>query len=55
MTPPLTPPSALLSDADIAAHAAGSYVRRPARVSRESVILPVAPAARRRLIALRRL
>ncbi|WP_145503173.1 hypothetical protein [Streptomyces sp. CFMR 7] len=32
MTPPLTPPSALLSEADIAAHAAGSYVRRPARV-----------------------
>lgn len=42
-----------LSPADVAAHEAGSYVRRPARVSQESPIPPVDPAARRRFIAQR--
>ncbi|MGC5534262.1 hypothetical protein [Streptomyces sp. SR-10] len=46
---------ATMTPADIAAHEAGSYVRRTATVSRESVTLPADPAARRRLIAQRRL
>lgn len=50
MTPPITPPSAPLSEADAAAHAAGSYVRRPAVVSQESPIPPSDPAARRRFV-----
>ncbi|WP_329308369.1 hypothetical protein [Streptomyces microflavus] len=32
MTPPITPPAAPMSAADREAHAAGSYVRRPAQV-----------------------
>lgn len=55
MTPPITPPAAPTSAADEAAHAAGSYVRRTATVSQETVTLPADPAARRRLIAQRRL
>ncbi|MFE7535225.1 hypothetical protein ACFU67_13245 [Streptomyces rhizosphaericola] len=39
-----------LSPADIAAHEAGSYVRRPARVSQESPPPPTDPAARRRFV-----
>ncbi|MBT3077605.1 MULTISPECIES: hypothetical protein [Streptomyces] len=39
-----------LSPADVAAHAAGSYVSRPARVSQESPIPPSDPAARRRFV-----
>ncbi|MEV5854679.1 hypothetical protein [Streptomyces anulatus] len=42
-----------LSPADVAAHEAGSYVRRPAQVSQDSPIPPAAPAARRRFIAQR--
>lgn len=55
MTPPITPPAAPMSAADREAHEAGSYVHRTATVSQETVTLPAAPAARRRLIALRRL
>lgn len=43
------------SPADIAAHEAASYVRRTVTPTRESVTLPAATPARRRLIALRRL
>ncbi|MET9051211.1 hypothetical protein ABZW50_08665 [Streptomyces bacillaris] len=39
-----------LSPADVAAHEAGSYVRRPAVVSQESPIPPSDPAARRRFV-----
>ncbi|MFI5739148.1 hypothetical protein ACIA9I_12335 [Streptomyces anulatus] len=46
---------ATMTPADIAAHEAGSYVRRPVTPCRESVTLPADPAARRRLIAQRRL
>lgn len=42
-----------LSLADIAAHEAGSHVRRPAKVSQDSPTPPSAPAARRRFIAQR--
>ncbi len=42
-----------MSSADIAAHAAGSYVRRPARVSQDAPTLPTDPAARRRFLAQR--
>ncbi|MFH8867132.1 hypothetical protein [Streptomyces griseus] len=55
MTPPITPPSAPLSNADREAHEAGSYVRRPVTPTRESVTLPAESPVRRRLIALRRL
>lgn len=55
MTPPITPPSAPMSAADREAHAAGSYVRRIATVSQESVTLSADTPVRRRLIALRRL
>ncbi|MEU7736851.1 hypothetical protein AB0B51_27745 [Streptomyces griseus] len=55
MTPPITPPSAPLSPTDIAAHEAGSYVRRTVTPTRESVTLPAESPARRRLISLRRL
>ncbi|MFC9987839.1 hypothetical protein ACFXKV_04760 [Streptomyces globisporus] len=44
-----------LSPADVAAHEAGSYVRRTVTPTRESITLPADPAARRRLIAQRRL
>lgn len=53
MTPPITPPAAPMSAADREAHAAGSYVRRPAVVSQESPKPPADPAARRRFIAQR--
>ncbi|MFI7890915.1 hypothetical protein ACIFUY_06580 [Streptomyces sp. CACIS-1.16CA] len=39
-----------LSPADVAAHEAGSYVRRPAQVSQESPTPPTDPAARRRFV-----
>lgn len=55
MTPPITPPAAPMSAADREAHAAGSYVRRTVTPTAESVTLPAATPARRRLIALRRL
>ncbi|MFI2081472.1 hypothetical protein ACH43Y_14130 [Streptomyces rubiginosohelvolus] len=42
-----------LSPADIAAHEAGSYVRRPAHVAQDSPTPPADPAARRRFIAQR--
>lgn len=43
-----------LSPADLAAHRAASYVRRPAVVEQPTLPpLPTAPAARRRAIALR--
>ena len=43
-----------LSPADVAAHRAASYVRRPAVVEQPVLPpLPVQPAARRRAIALR--
>ncbi|WP_432008700.1 hypothetical protein [Streptomyces bacillaris] len=41
MTPPISPPSAPLSDADREAHAAGSYVRRPARVDMSNLNGPL--------------
>ncbi|MFE3429851.1 hypothetical protein [Streptomyces sp. NPDC059171] len=44
---------ATMTPADIAAHEASSYVRRPARVPQESPTPPSAPAARRRFIAQR--
>ncbi|MFJ9985331.1 hypothetical protein ACIQUD_15085 [Streptomyces globisporus] len=44
-----------LSPADVAAHEAASYVRRTVTPTRESITLPADPAARRRLIAQRRL
>ncbi|MFD3741068.1 hypothetical protein [Streptomyces sp. NPDC058629] len=44
-----------LSPADVAAHEAGSYVRRPVVVSQETVTLPADTPARRRLMAQRRL
>lgn len=55
MTPPITPPAAPMSQADEAAHEESSYVRRTVTPTRKSVTLPADPAARRRLIALRRL
>lgn len=45
--------STTMTPADIAAHEAGSYVRRPAVVSQDSPIPPADPAARRRFIAQR--
>ncbi|MEW2070042.1 hypothetical protein [Streptomyces sp. NPDC007346] len=42
-----------LSPADVAAHAAGSYVRRTATVSQDSPKPPTDPAARRRFLAQR--
>ncbi|MFF3998573.1 hypothetical protein ACFYX8_35355 [Streptomyces cyaneofuscatus] len=39
-----------LSPADVAAHKAGSHVRRPAVVSQETPTPPSAPAARRRFV-----
>ncbi|MFJ6239772.1 hypothetical protein ACIQH0_37595 [Streptomyces griseus] len=44
-----------MTPADVAAHEAASYVRRPVIPTRESVTLPAESPARRRLIALRRL
>ncbi|MFD3955897.1 MULTISPECIES: hypothetical protein [Streptomyces] len=41
MTPPISPPPAPLSDADRAAHEAGSYVRRPARVDMSNLNGPL--------------
>lgn len=55
MTPPITPPAAPMSAAGREAHAAGSYVRRTVTPARESITLPADPAARRRLIAQRKL
>ncbi|CAH9419546.1 hypothetical protein SGL43_06601 [Streptomyces globisporus] len=55
MTPPITPPPAPMSAADREAHEASSHVRRTVTPTRESITLPADPAARRRLIAQRRL
>lgn len=55
MTPPITPPAAPMSAADDLAHEKASHVRRPAVVSQETITLPADPAARRRLMAQRRL
>ncbi|MDQ0694254.1 hypothetical protein [Streptomyces sp. W4I9-2] len=44
-----------MSPADRVAHDLATYVRRPAQVSQETVVLPAATPARRRLIAQRRL
>lgn len=46
---------ATMTEADAAAHRAASYVRRTVTPTQESVTLPAATPARRRLIALRRL
>ncbi len=54
MTPPISPPAAPLSPADREAHVASSHVRRTVTPTQESVTFPSDPAARRRLIALRR-
>ncbi|MEU0160182.1 hypothetical protein ABZ154_15410 [Streptomyces sp. NPDC006261] len=54
MTPPITPPAAPMSAADDLAHEKASH-RRPAQISQETVTLPADPAARRRLIAQRKL
>ncbi|MFD3814987.1 hypothetical protein ACFWRZ_07965 [Streptomyces rubiginosohelvolus] len=55
MTPPITPPAAPMSQADVDAHRESTYVRRPAGISQETVTLPADPAARRRLMAQRKL
>lgn len=46
---------ATMTPADIAAHEAASHVRRTVTPTRESVTLPADPAARRRLMAQRKL
>ncbi|XCM28897.1 hypothetical protein ABXI76_05425 [Streptomyces parvus] len=46
---------ATMTPADVAAHEKASYVRRTVTPTQESVTLPADPAARRRLIAQRRI
>lgn len=41
MTPPITPPAAPMSQADEAAHAESSYVRRPAQVDMSNLNGPL--------------
>lgn len=53
MTPPIAPPAAPMSAADVLAHEKASHRRRPAQVSQESPTPPAVPAARRRFIARR--
>ncbi len=50
MTPPITPPAAPMSQADVDAHRESTHYRRPARVSQDSPTPPSAPAARRRFV-----
>ncbi|SCD43171.1 hypothetical protein GA0115253_1004528 [Streptomyces sp. Termitarium-T10T-6] len=50
MTPPITPPAAPMSQADVDAHRESTHYRRPAVVTQESPTPPADPAARRRFV-----